>query len=630
MANWEFLPNPGCEEEGLGHAGIETFKASPYTSIARESSQNSLDAAARTPDGSPVPIHLVFRQLSVPASEIPGISELRKTLQACLSQAKTRNSKKDKEFFERAVDAAAQSEIAVLCVEDYGTTGLIGPAIAGKPFHALVKSSGVSQKTDADAGGSFGIGKNAAFAISSLRTVFYSTLYDEGNGQERLAQGKSILVSHDADGGKQYRATGYWGGKEFMPAAEEFLLPDWLERQQVGTTVASIGFVGVPDWRWQMVEALVRNFFSAINSGAIRFTVQCETESLEISSEVLESLFDQKEVRDAAESAGTADDLDFSKAMLCALKAPDAEIRIEEFKDIGTFKMTLLQQDGFPRRMGILRNGMYIADNLKHFNHPMARFPMSRDFVAVLEPHDRKTSGQVRDMEGPRHDEISAERIDDLVLRKKLKVAMKKVGEWIRSSIKSATTKPAEADVLLDEMNRFFSKPSVGPPIPDPANKNENPEKTKIQIHPTTKRPPVGAGREGESGASGGLKPSKSKGGRTTGDKSGGGRGANGGRGGKNIPVDSVRNLKSSDGMRRTIIFTPGATGAASLEVSAVGVANDESLPVRLVNGTSCAKAPRIQVTEGTRETIEVEFEAAYHGPIGIVLAKVEEKPDAN
>ncbi len=629
MANWEFLPNPGREEEGLGHAGIETFKASPYTSIARESSQNSLDAAARESDGSPVPVHLIFRHLSVPASEIPGISDLRKTFQACLLQAKTRNLKKDKEFFERAVHVAAQSEISVLCVEDYGTTGLIGPAVAGKPFHALVKSSGVSQKTNADAGGSFGIGKNAAFAISSLRTVFYSTLYAEGEGQERLTQGKSVLVSHDVDGGTHYRATGYWGNKEFMPAADDSMLPNWLKRQEVGTTVASIGFVGVPDWHWQMVEALVRNFFSAINSGAIHFTVQWETESLEISSEVLESLFDKKEVRDAAESAGTTDDLDFSKAMLCALKAADAEISIEDFKDVGTFRMTLLQQDGFPRRMGILRNGMYVADNLKHFNHPMARFPMSRDFVAVLEPHDRKTSGQVRDMESPRHDEISAERIDDLALRKKLKTAMKKVGEWIRSTIKSVTTKPAAADVLLDEMNRFFSKPSAGQPIPDPANRTEDPEKTRIQVHQTAKRPPVGAGSEGESGASGGLKPSKSKGGRTTGSKPGGGRGAAGGRGGKSIPIDSLRNSKSSDGMRRTIIFTPGASGAASLEISAVGVASDEALPVRSINGKPSAKAPRIQLDEGTRETILVEFEAAYHGPIEVVLTTIEEKADA-
>lgn len=41
---WRFLTNEGQEEEGLGHAGIETFKGSPFPGIARESAQNSLDA----------------------------------------------------------------------------------------------------------------------------------------------------------------------------------------------------------------------------------------------------------------------------------------------------------------------------------------------------------------------------------------------------------------------------------------------------------------------------------------------------------------------------------------------------------------------------------------------------------
>src|SRR4051812_7306889 len=101
MINWKFLPNPGLEEEGLGHAGIETFKGSPYPGIARECSQNSLDAAARLPDGASTPVHLVFRLLSVQASEIPGLAELRNTLKTCLAQWK--NQKKEKEFFERAV-----------------------------------------------------------------------------------------------------------------------------------------------------------------------------------------------------------------------------------------------------------------------------------------------------------------------------------------------------------------------------------------------------------------------------------------------------------------------------------------------------------------------------------------------
>jgi hypothetical protein len=630
MAHWEFLPNPGREEEGLGHAGIETFKGSPYPGIARECSQNSLDAAARHPDGTPEPVHLVFRLLSVPASEIPGLGALKNALQACLDQAEARRLKKDKDFFQRALRVAEAAHIPVLSIEDYGTTGLLGPAVEGKPFHALVKSSGVSQKPDADAGGSFGIGKNAAFAISTLRTVFYSTHYLQNSEPMRLAQGKAILVSHDG-GTEPKRSTGYWGNAAYMPVEDTAALPAWLQRSAVGTTVTSIGFSEEPEWYWLMTESLIRNFFSAINTGAIRFTVHwSDHDSLEIDSSSLEDLFVRQEVRNAAENSGTTEDLEFSAAMLTALKSPDSEITTETFDGLGTFRMTLLQKEGFPRRVGILRNGMYIADNLRHFGHAMARFPMSRDFVVILEPNDRTTSGQVREMESPRHDEISAERLDDLAQRKKLKAAVKKVGDWIRNTIRSATTKPAEAEILLDEMNRFFSKPGAAQSIPDPANQNDDPEKSKITPDPAKPVPLLGSGNAGESGSSGGLKKSKTKGGKTSGVRTGKGRGAIGGRGGKSVAFSSLRNSVVGDGKVRRISFTPDESATASLEINAIGVSTDELLDIRSIDGQPCPKSPKVELKAGERLSLEVAFDSPYVGPISLVLSSIPGGEHAN
>src|SRR5699024_10987574 len=144
----------------------------------------------------------------------------------------------------------------------------------GSPFHALVKSSGVSAKNDSGAGGSFGIGKNAAFAISALRTVFYSTCYETGDQKHFLAQGKSLLVSHGVDT-EPKRKTGYWGKAGYMPLDSNEAVPVWLCRDQPGTTVASIGVEWEErEWHWYIVEALLRNFFAAINGGMVRFSVQ--------------------------------------------------------------------------------------------------------------------------------------------------------------------------------------------------------------------------------------------------------------------------------------------------------------------------------------------------------------------
>ncbi|WP_457395638.1 hypothetical protein, partial [Roseateles sp. P5_E1] len=186
-------------------------------------------------------------------------------------------------------------------------------------------------------------------------------------------------------------------------------------------------------WQWLIAESLIRNFFSAIRDGAIRFSVISPLEqNIEIDATTVFDLFKNPLIHAAAESTGTSDDLAFSAAMLDALCSDASSVDKYEAPDSGNFTLTLLQHEGLPRRVGILRNGMYIADNLSHFGHPLRRFSLSRDFVAVLQPDDRDTSARVRDMENPRHDEISADRIDDERLRKKLKAAFKKVGNWIR------------------------------------------------------------------------------------------------------------------------------------------------------------------------------------------------------
>ncbi|WWW36392.1 hypothetical protein V8017_05630 [Stenotrophomonas rhizophila] len=620
MTGWKFLPNPGLEEEGLGHAGIETFKGSPFPGVARECSQNSLDAAAKGKNQDVTTVHLVFRLLDVPAGDIPGLKDLTSSVRACLSHARNKKRKKEIEFFTRAAALVEQQTLPVLLVEDYGTTGLLGPAVEGSPFHALVKSSGVSQKNVADAGGSFGIGKNAAFAISNLRTVFYSTLYTDDQGSEcHLSQGKSILISHDD--GQPLRATGYWGNAGYQPVADLVNLPQWLRRTDTGTTVASIGFAQTDGWQWLIAESLIRNFFSAIRDGAIRFSIISPSEqSIEIDNTTIFDLFENPRVQEAAESTGTLDDLAFSAAMLEALCSEASTVDEYESTDLGKFTLTLLQHEGLPRRVGILRNGMYIADNLSHFGHPLRRFQLSRDFVAVLKPDDRETSALVRDMENPRHDEISADRIDDERLRKKLKAAFRKVGNWVRQYIKNSTTAAAEADVLLDEMNQFFASTGGEQPIADPNSMDDNPERPTVRKRLTNPTPRTGEGDSGDSGSSGGQKPGSKRSGATTGEKKGRGRGSVGGRGGRSIAYTNLRNSVSDGGTTRFISFTPEATAEAALEISAIGVASDEALTIIGLDDTSSSHSPIIKAVEGSRMSLKIKFSHPYLGPISLVL----------
>ena len=54
-----FLKNEAGEAEGLNDPGIETFRDSPYSSVARETGQNTRDVRADTSK----PVRMAFRKI---------------------------------------------------------------------------------------------------------------------------------------------------------------------------------------------------------------------------------------------------------------------------------------------------------------------------------------------------------------------------------------------------------------------------------------------------------------------------------------------------------------------------------------------------------------------------------------
>ena len=182
---WKFPGNDNGEIVGIGAAGIETFKGSLFTSLAKEICQNSLDA--RLDSDQPVRVDFILNQ--IPTEKIPGIDELKEAVGLCQDYW---DDKKTKTFFKKAVKLCEADYMRVLRISDYNTTGLTGSTeTRPSPWNDLVKSSGVSNKCG-ESGGSFGIGKSAPFACSDLRTLFYHTLDKDGI---RSYQGAANLAS---------------------------------------------------------------------------------------------------------------------------------------------------------------------------------------------------------------------------------------------------------------------------------------------------------------------------------------------------------------------------------------------------------------------------------------------------
>lgn len=264
---WSFAKNDGGRESGFHDAGVETFKGNFDRYLARELIQNSLDARL----DNTKPIKVIFSLLEMNREDIPDIDSLKISLDRSKEYWP---DKKAKEFFERASGLAKASSIKILRVSDFNTYGVLGSDTdREKNWFNLIRSAGSSSKSGGE-GGSFGIGKNAPFAASNLRTVFYSTLNKE---QEYIFQGVAMLVSHIGTEGKVVQPVGYLGYEGGLSVRKKDDIPNKFVRKEVGTDINILGFDARDNWRDELIYSVLDNFWLAIEFGHLEVIVGDES-----------------------------------------------------------------------------------------------------------------------------------------------------------------------------------------------------------------------------------------------------------------------------------------------------------------------------------------------------------------
>jgi len=613
-----FLDNQAGETEGLGDAGIETFKDDPYAGCGREAGQNSRDAVLDDNE----PVRLEFDVLDIADTDIPGRADLMSALSACAAASK---QEKDVDFFRQAQTVIEAESVRVLRIADFNTKGLAGPpGDDGTPFHSLLKGSGVSNKDSETSGGSFGIGKNASFAVSDLQSVFYSTIYEAADGSERFAaQGKTMLVSHVSADGNPKRSKGYWGVGGLSAVEDPSDVPSWMRREARGTSIFSIGFRTQEDWRHRIAYSLLVNFFGAVHSGKMEFSIGSGTDVIEINRNTIAPLFEDQGIKAAALSAGQDAALAKAAQLYECLSSIDAlEIELD-IKSVGPAKMRVLTREGLGKHVGIIRNGMFITSTLRNFGESFARFSGSRDFVATVEPVANELSKLMKTLENPRHDEFSPERLSLEEKRTTATRIMKDLAKQVRSAIKDSTKVDEADEVVLDELSHIFSEPSKPSGTgSDKAEKDLDAFSAKKPVRRVVKRPTPAA----VSGAGGGSTSNESDGGSSQpqpGTQNGFGSGHQGANGSVDITVGDMRNMKTSP-LIREVRFTPNASGRMSFGVEASGVNN----PVELViidASVGSVRAGRVilDAVENVRSCVRVTFAEPYDGPIQLSVGAV-------
>lgn len=619
----EFLKNEAGEEEGLSDAGIETFRDDPYASCAREAGQNSRDAGL---DGKPVRMTFDLKQEDI--ANIPFHASLARTLNCCSSQA---HAEKEKEFFKNACAVMSRDTLPILRISDFNTKGLIGPPEkSGTAFHSLLKSSGVSKKDSETSGGSYGIGKNANFAVSDLQTVMYSTLYvGEDNEHHFAAQGKVKLVSHTDGNNVHRRAIGYWGFSDnFRAITNASQVPAWMQRSDVGTSIFCVGFRESEDWAERMAFSLVSNFFVAIQNEDMEFEV--DSGKIKINSNTLEELLSNDAIEETADRSGHSSELEFARQLYKCLVAETATEEIIDIPNLGKMKVRILMEVGMPRRVGFVRNGMLITDNLRNFGHVLARFN-GADFIALVEPNDDSASKVLKKLENPAHNAFSAERISDPEGRRTTEKAMRKLGEKLRNIIKSYTTKPVQDSLTLDELGEFFSYKGTSDTEPDPNSENDPEKYTYSAAHVNTRKNSTYrhyVKDDGQNGRHKARNSTTSNGGSSSQPISKGAEDTDRSDMHTALNLLDVRNRIAPDdkgiAKSRTLYFSSPVTGKIELILQATGVNTPESLHPVNANGASINnKKLLLDVKEGTRNSIYVEFDEPYDGPIEIYARKI-------
>ncbi|MCR5833054.1 MAG: hypothetical protein K6G55_00150 [Selenomonadaceae bacterium] len=328
-------------------------------------------------------------------------------------------------FVNQAENTLNENFIPILVVSDYNTKGLSGSHNEKKssPWEALTGSDGISVKYDRSSGGSYGIGKNAPFACSSLSMVFYNTFAEDNKsafiGVARLA---TLL---DNNGEPTQRVGRYQvndnENKEWKPIYPEDKnnFRDIFKRTEYGTDVIIVGFSS-DEWLKNVTNAVLKNFFVAICENKLVVELKDGNETISIDDKSIEKLFTES-VKESPEIIASYQlykaFTESEKEQLAILENNDLEVYI---KADANYKRTI----GNFRSTGMLIN-IYSRRIFQHY-------------AAVVIARGEKLGELLKDTEPPLHDRWDYKQIDssEKQRRKSAKEAINKISSDVLDLLK--------------------------------------------------------------------------------------------------------------------------------------------------------------------------------------------------
>ena len=457
MPNLELLfpDSRGGSDYGPNDPGVHHFTGKVISHLARECAQNAIDARPSKVEGAP-PAILSFDLHDVYADDIP---EFRGALASSWISARKRWSPVPNEYTKLFDDSQAHlcmDQVPVLLVSDRNTRGLEGANdesdISSASWTRLVRSTGVAN-SELGAGGSFGIGKMAPFACSTVKTVFYQSFSKDG----WAFQGVCRLMTHNGDDGEKKQPIGFIGrsvpqqGRGYSvsrPVLERSQSPGAFSRfrnhGEFGTDIFIVGFSAAPGWIDELKVELAVNFFPAIFDGVVEFLVGKD----KIDKTNVEKLLNGWRVNPPAGA-----DSRMKKAIIAAcwyFKAKNTKHVKRRFDVLGGVSLGIIA--GTPediKRYGEMPDKCFMCRS----NRMLIRQPNIRSqipIVAYLICDDKDGNELLRQMEPPTHNDWEEDR--DKTPGKVAYKDLQKVYAWLRDEVAKLAPEPSKYSQALVEV----------------------------------------------------------------------------------------------------------------------------------------------------------------------------------
>lgn len=392
---WRFPPLSGGTKQGYTNNDIEGFKGEELIdNLAREICQNSLDAYDKSTNE---PVKVVFESRQVQTSAYDVFADYSKCLNGCREFWSRGGSIDEKlnTFLTEAQATLNQPQINILVVSDYNTKGLIGNHDLDNistPWEALTGADGMSVKPDDNSGGSFGIGKNAPFACSSLSMVFYNT-YDTDNQKAFIGVGRLATLLNDKN--KPTQRVGRYQNNDdinerWIPIYQEDKnsFRDLFVRSEKGTDVIIVGFNEMENWEDNISKAAIKNFFVAIKERKIFVEIKKD-------GQVVKQINDNTIAQMLEEYAKEDSRLDVTRQLFLAFTEPDNNVKIAIDGETDAIEIYIKSQSDFARSIGNFRStGMLVGTGYRRiFQH----------YAAIMIVRGKQLDELLRACEPPRH-----------------------------------------------------------------------------------------------------------------------------------------------------------------------------------------------------------------------------------